>query len=85
MKQTLMGNDAIALGLIHANVDMVSGYPGTPSSEILTGVQKIKKELKEKYVKRGMVQKIIAAWIITVPAAATFSAGVFFMIKGIMS
>ena len=45
MKQTLMGNDAIALGLIHANVDMVSGYPGTPSSEILTGVQKIKKEL----------------------------------------
>lgn len=45
MKQTLMGNDAIAWGLIHANVDMVSGYPGTPSSEILTTVQKIKKQL----------------------------------------
>lgn len=44
MKQTLMGNDAIAWGLIHANVDMVSGYPGTPSSEILTSVQKIKKQ-----------------------------------------
>ena len=40
MKQTLMGNDAIAWGLIHANVDMVSGYPGTPSSEILGNVQK---------------------------------------------
>jgi len=46
MKETLMGNDAIAWGLIHANVDMVSGYPGTPSSEILGMVQKIKAKLK---------------------------------------
>jgi indolepyruvate ferredoxin oxidoreductase alpha subunit len=45
MKQTLMGNDAIALGMIHSNIDMVSGYPGTPSSEILTNVQKLKKQL----------------------------------------
>jgi indolepyruvate ferredoxin oxidoreductase alpha subunit len=45
LKQTLMGNDAIAWGLVHANVDMVSGYPGTPSSEILTMVQKIKGQL----------------------------------------
>ena len=45
MKQTLMGNDAIALGMIHSNIDMVSGYPGTPSSEILTNVQKLKAQL----------------------------------------
>lgn len=45
MKETLMGNDAIAWGLIHADVDMVSGYPGTPSSEILGTVQKIKHRL----------------------------------------
>jgi len=48
-----------------------------------------KKEFKSakkiKYVKRDAVKKIIAAWVITVPAAATLSAGVFFMIKGIMS
>ncbi len=43
----------------------------------------IKKELKENYVKRGMVKKIIAAWVITVPAAAILSALVFFIIKGI--
>ncbi len=47
-----------------------------------------KKEFKSakqiKYVKRDAVKKIIAAWVITVPAAATLSAGVFFMIKGIM-
>lgn len=42
MKNILMGNDAIALGLIHANVDMVSGYPGTPSSEILGNFQKFR-------------------------------------------
>ena len=45
MKKTLMGNDAIAWGLVHANVDMVSGYPGTPSSEILGMVQSIKHQL----------------------------------------
>jgi len=43
----------------------------------------IKKELKEKYVKRGMVQKIIAAWVITVPVAAIVSAVIFFILKGI--
>ena len=50
MEQTLMGNDAIAWGLVHANVDMALGYPGTPSSEILTVVQKIKKTVKSRYV-----------------------------------
>jgi PiT family inorganic phosphate transporter len=48
-----------------------------------------KKDVKEaksiKYVKRDAVKKIIAAWVITVPAAAVLSACVFFMIKGIMS
>lgn len=46
MKQTLMGNDAIALGLIHSGVDMISGYPGTPSSEILLNFQKYKKKFQ---------------------------------------
>jgi len=45
MKQTLMGNEAIAWGIVHSNIQMVSGYPGTPSSEILKTVQKIKDDL----------------------------------------
>lgn len=41
MKQELlMGNQAIALGAIHAGVGVVTGYPGTPSSEILETVAK---------------------------------------------
>ncbi|CAA6821027.1 MAG: Probable low-affinity inorganic phosphate transporter [uncultured Sulfurovum sp.] len=43
----------------------------------------LKRSVKETYVKRGMVRKIVAAWVITVPAAAMLSALVFFIIKGI--
>ncbi|MCX8185203.1 MAG: indolepyruvate ferredoxin oxidoreductase subunit alpha [Sulfolobales archaeon] len=31
----LMGNEAIARGLVEAGVSVVSGYPGTPSSEVI--------------------------------------------------
>ncbi len=31
----LMGNEAIARGLVEAGVSVVTGYPGTPSSEVL--------------------------------------------------
>ncbi len=51
-------------------------------------VKQEKKDVKEaksvKYVKRDAVKKIVAAWVITVPAAAILSAAIFFMIKGIM-
>ena len=44
----------------------------------------MKETKKVEYVKRDAVKKIIAAWVITVPAAATLAAVLFFMIKGIM-
>ncbi|MFT5660376.1 MAG: PiT family inorganic phosphate transporter [Sulfurimonas sp.] len=44
----------------------------------------IKRTKKVEYVKRDAVKKIIAAWLITVPAAATLAAILFFTIKGIM-
>ena len=34
-KKLLMGNEAIALGAIEAGVQVVTGYPGTPSTEVL--------------------------------------------------
>ena len=37
-KTFLMGNEAIGLGAIHAGVQVVAGYPGTPSTEILETV-----------------------------------------------
>lgn len=45
--------------------------------------KQIRKALRENYVKRGMVKKIVAAWIITVPAAALLSAIIFFILKGV--
>jgi indolepyruvate ferredoxin oxidoreductase alpha subunit len=35
MKKFLMGNEAIAYGAVSAGVNLVCGYPGTPSTEIL--------------------------------------------------
>lgn len=34
MKEILMGDEAIALGAIHAGIKSACGYPGTPSTEI---------------------------------------------------
>ncbi|PIE45791.1 MAG: inorganic phosphate transporter [Gammaproteobacteria bacterium] len=51
-------------------------------------IKAAKKEMKTaqkiRYVKRDILKKIIAAWVITVPIAAVLSAMVFFMIKGIV-
>ncbi len=46
-------------------------------------VKKIKKQLRENYIKRGMIKKIVTAWVITVPVAALLSAIIFFVLKGI--
>jgi PiT family inorganic phosphate transporter len=46
--------------------------------------KQFKTHQKVQYVKRDAVKKIIAAWIITVPAAAILSAAIYFMIKGIV-
>ena len=40
MKKFLMGNEAIAMGALAAGVNVVSGYPGTPSSEVLETIAK---------------------------------------------
>ncbi|MFV7789364.1 inorganic phosphate transporter [Aliarcobacter lanthieri] len=57
--------------------------------EIEEIVKQEKKDFKEakgtKYVKRDAVKKIVAAWVITVPASALLAAGIFYMIKGIVA
>ena len=39
-KEFLMGNEAIALGVLAAGVNLVAGYPGTPSTEVLETIAK---------------------------------------------
>ena len=63
-KQLLMGNEAIALGAVHAGVGLVSGYPGTPSTEILETVAKLNKD-----------GKIHVQWSVNEKAALEVAAG----------
>jgi PiT family inorganic phosphate transporter len=52
--------------------------------EVKRETKALKRVQKTKYVKRSALNKIVAAWIITVPAAAVVSALIFFIIKGVM-
>lgn len=55
MKELLMGNEAIALGALMAGVNFVSGYPGTPSTEILETVAK--RRTDDTYVEWSVNEK----------------------------
>jgi indolepyruvate ferredoxin oxidoreductase alpha subunit len=39
-----MGNEAIARGALEAGVSVVSGYPGTPSSEVIENLAEVAPE-----------------------------------------
>ncbi len=57
--QLLLGNDAIALGLVLNGCGVATAYPGTPSSEILAGVVKFKKKLaREIYTEWSASEKV---------------------------
>lgn len=64
MKEILLGNSAIALGAVLAGVKVVSGYPGTPSTEVLESVA--------QYNKNG---KINVEWSTNEKAALEVAAG----------
>ncbi|WP_301009168.1 hypothetical protein [Helicobacter sp. UBA3407] len=45
--------------------------------------KRLKEAYQEELVKRSAINKIIAAWVITVPASAIFSAVCYFMLSAI--
>ena len=66
-KQYVMGNGAIALGALSAGVNLVSGYPGTPSSEIIETISEYPHE--GTYVEWSVNEKAA----MEVAAAAAYS------------
>ena len=54
-KEFLMGNEAIAMGALAAGVNLVCGYPGTPSTEVLETVAK--RRPKDVYVEWSVNEK----------------------------
>lgn len=59
----LMGNEAIALGALAAGVNVVAGYPGTPSTEVL------------ETVARRKTDDVYVEWSINEKAAMEVAAG----------
>ena len=58
-QQVVLGNEAIARGLIEAGVNVATSYPGTPSSEILPAVIAWKKKLGlDTYVEWSVNEKV---------------------------
>ena len=62
-KEFLMGNAAIALGAVAAGVNVVAGYPGTPSTEVLATVAKNRPDA------------VYVAWSVKEKAAMELAAG----------
>ncbi len=54
-QEYIMGNEAIGLGALAAGVDLVAGYPGTPSTEVLETVAK--RRTKDTYVEWSVNEK----------------------------
>lgn len=67
MKKLLMGNEAIAYGALYAGVSVVTGYPGTPSTEVLETVAKLKG--------KGKLPDVYVEWSINEKSAMEVAAG----------
>jgi len=63
-----MGNEAIARGALEAGVSVVSGYPGTPSSEVIERLSDVAQE-RNLYVEWSTNEKVA----LEVAAAASFA------------
>ncbi|BAB65740.1 indolepyruvate ferredoxin oxidoreductase subunit alpha [Sulfurisphaera tokodaii] len=53
-KSLLLGNEAIAFGALKAGVGIASGYPGTPSTEIIETLQRF----RDRYVEWSVNEKV---------------------------
>lgn len=56
MKKTVSGNEALAYGALSAGVKVVSGYPGTPSTESIASL--LKMDLPGTYVEWSTNEKV---------------------------
>ena len=91
-KQKILQEETEKLHEIKGDLDTCTGEDYKKKLELMEAhkvqkkkVKAIKRALRENYVKRDLVKKIIAAWLITVPAAAAVSAIIFYVIEGIVA
>jgi indolepyruvate ferredoxin oxidoreductase alpha subunit len=66
-KAPLLGNEAIALGALEAGIEVITGYPGTPSSEVLESVF--------AYLREGIGSATYAEWAVNEKVAFEVALG----------
>ena len=59
-ERVMLGNEAIAWGLVESGGEVITSYPGTPSSEILPAVIEYRRELGAKVVAEWSVNEMVA-------------------------
>ena len=74
-KLALLGDEAVALGAIHAGISAAYGYPGTPSSEIM---QYLINELMTSDSANGKARGPVARWCANEKTALEAALGVSF-------
>lgn len=67
MKRLLMGNEAFAHAALEAGVSVVAGYPGTPSSELIETIAKLRTQ--------GTAEDVFVEWSTNEKAALELAAG----------
>jgi indolepyruvate ferredoxin oxidoreductase, alpha subunit len=67
-KVLFLGNEAIARGALEAGVSVATGYPGTPSSEVIESLARVAQE-RNLYVEWSVNEKVA----LEVAAAASFA------------
>jgi indolepyruvate ferredoxin oxidoreductase alpha subunit len=60
--ETLMGDEAIALGALHAGLSSAYAYPGTPSTEIMESLLDWKERGKSPATPEGTMRDLVAQW-----------------------
>ena len=71
-KKLVLGNEALALRLVESGCRDATAYPGTPSSEILAGVIKYKKELSREVYTEWSTNEKVAFEVALAPARSQF-------------
>jgi len=77
--ETLMGNEAIALGALHAGLSSAYAYPGTPSTEIMESFQAWKEEGRP-----GLPGDLVAEWCANEKTAYESALGASFAGRRVM-
>ena len=68
MQELMSGNAAIARGALEAGVHYATGYPGTPSTEILENISKYR-EIESEWSTNEKVALDVARWGFRSPAS----------------